>query len=456
MPFAVQTRPRSTLPLLFLPALLACGSWSRVGTESAPTPAEHFTSVLDETAVFRRIGRLAAGGQVPFIGNVALLPGPGDSTLALLALSLENRALGFERAGAQGFAAHYRVDLTFQRDGAAPITVGREETVRVTTFQETLRNDESVLFQEPVKLPPGRYHLTVVVRDRRGDRQSRAEQDLVASVFAPGTTTAPILVYEVTGRGAPADPFRGLLNPRGAAGYGADTLTTLVEGYRMAPGQRVPIRVIDAQDSVLLTQDLEFTGTTPVESRVLRFVPDKAPLGDLRFIVGADSATARTTTALVSLSANWIVSNYEEMLALLRYFGNEEQLAKLRRAAPADRPALWQAFYKDSDPNPATPENEALDAYFLRLATADQRFPDEGQPGWRTERGEVYIVLGDPDEVIDASATNQGRIVRWTYTSYRVVLYFIDETGFGRFRLTPQSRADFERVRARIARAEHH
>ena len=457
MPFAVRVRRRSTLPvLLLLPALAACGSWGRVGTEPAPSPTQNFTSVLDETAVFRRIGRLAAGGQVPFVGNVALLPGPGDSTLALLALSLENRALGFERAGPQGFAARYRVDLTFQREGAAPITVGREETVRVTTFQETLRNDESVLFQEPVKLPPGRYHLTVAVRDRRGDRQSRAEQDLTAPQFQPGSTTAPILVYEVTGRGAPSDPFRGLLNPRGAAGYGADTLIALVEGYQMAPGARVPIRVVDAQDSVLLTQDLEFTGSTPVESRLLRFTPDRAPLGELRFIVGADSATARTTTALVSLSANWIVSNYDEMVALLRYFGNEEQLARLRRASPAERPGLWQSFYKDSDPNPATPENEALDAYFLRLAGADQRFPDEGQPGWRTERGEVYIVLGDPDEVIDASAANQGRVVRWTYTAYRVVLYFVDETGFGRFRLTPQSRADFERVRARIARAEHH
>lgn len=456
MPSVVRSTLRLTLPVLACSALAACGSWTRVGSETAPTPSQTLTSVLDETAVFRRIGRLASGGQVPFVGNVAVLPGPADSVLTLLALSLENRALGFERQGAQGFQARYRVDLTFQREGGAPITVGREEVVRVTTFQETLRNDESVIFQEPVKLAPGRYHLTVSVRDRRGDRQSRAEQDLVVGSFEAGTTTAPILVYEVTGRGAAADPFRGLLNPRGAAGYGADTLVVLVEGYRMAAGQRVPIRVVDAQDSVLLDQPLEFSGATTVESRLLRFVPERAPLGELRFIVGADSATARTTTALVSLSSNWIVSNYEEMVSLLRYFGNEEQMARLRRATPAERPGLWQAFYRDSDPNPATPENEALDAYFARLAVADQRFSDEGQPGWRTERGEVYIVLGDPDEVIDASAANQGRVVRWTYNAQRLVLYFVDETGFGRFRLTPQSRADFERVRGRITRAEHH
>lgn len=455
MPHGVARGARRTLAFFVLLGLPGCGSWTRVGTETQPTPSQTLTSVLDETAVFRRIGRLAVGGQVPFIGNVAILPAGGDSVLALLGLSLQNRALGFERQGTQGFTARYRVDITFQRDGAPPVTVGREETVRVTTFQETLRNDESVLFQEPVPLAPGHYHLSVVVRDRRGDRQSRAEQDLDLAAIAPGRTTAPILVYEATGRGAATDPFRGLLNPRGAAGYGADTLIVLIEGYRMAPDQQVPLRVVDGRDSVLLAETLAFTGATTVESRLLRFAPRNAPLGELRFEVGPDSARA-VTTALISLSSNWIVSNYDEMIQLLRYFGNEEQLARLRRATPAERPALWQSFYKDSDPNPATPENEALDAYFARLALADQRFPDEGQPGWRTERGEVFIVLGDPDEVVDASAANQGRVIRWTYQAYRIALYFVDETGFGRFRLTPQSRSDFERVRARLNRSEHH
>jgi GWxTD domain-containing protein len=262
-------------------------------------------------------------------------------------------------------------------------------------------------------------------------------------------------VYEVTGRGAATDPFRGLINPRGAAGYGSDTLTVLVEGYRMAPGQQIPLSVVDMRDTVLLSQTLTFDGSSPVESRLLRFAPRNAPLGELHFVLGADSAR-QMTTALISLSSNWIVSNYDEMIQLLRYFGNEEQLARLRRATPDERPTLWQSFYKDSDPNPATPENEALDAYFARLALADQKFPDEGQPGWRTERGEVFIVLGDPDEVIDASASNQGRVVRWTFNAYRIALYFVDETGFGRFRLTPQSRSDFERVRARLVRSENH
>ncbi|HEU4569296.1 MAG TPA: GWxTD domain-containing protein [Gemmatimonadales bacterium] len=440
------------VPCLAL-AVAACGGWSRIGSDTSPSPGQTLTAVLDETALFRRVGRLAADGPVPFVGDIALLPGPGDSVIGVLALSLENRALGFERQGDRGFVARYRVDIALRRDSLPPVTIGRDQTVRVTTFQETLRNEESVLFQEPLRLAPGRYQVTVSVRDRSSEQQSRAERTLDVRPIPPGHTSAPVFVYDVTARRTPDEPFRGILNPRAAAGYGMDTLVVMVEGRQMPAGATLPIVVVDGRDSVLLRQALTFSGADSIETRLLRFTPDSAPLGELRFVVGPDSAR-QTAIALVSLSSNWIVSNYDQMVDLLRYFGHEQQLDALRHATPADRPRLWQRFYKDSDPNPATPENEALDAYFGRLGVADRRFADEGEPGWRTDRGEVFITLGDPDEQIDASAPNQGRIIRWTYNQWRVVLFFVDETGFGRFRLTPQSRADFERVRARLWREQ--
>jgi hypothetical protein len=45
------------------------------------------------------------------------------------------------------------------------------------------------------------------------------------------------------------------------------------------------------------------------------------------------------------------------------------------------------------------------------------------------------------------------RVIRWTYTSQRLVIYFEDQAGFGQFRLTPSSRSEFQRVLARLRRA---
>jgi len=67
----------------------------------------------------------------------------------------------------------------------------------------------------------------------------------------------------------------------------------------------------------------------------------------------------------------------------------------------------------------------------------------------------VLITLGDPDEMLDMSngIDRSGlRTLRWTYNSERLVLYFQDQTGFGRFLLTPTSRADYQRVLARVRR----
>ena len=57
-------------------------------------------------------------------------------------------------------------------------------------------------------------------------------------------------------------------------------------------------------------------------------------------------------------------------------------------------------------------------------------------PGWRTDRGEVFITLGPPDESIENTPGTGNRVVRWSYQDYRLDLYFLDETGFGRLRLT--------------------
>ena len=76
---------------------------------------------------------------------------------------------------------------------------------------------------------------------------------------------------------------------------------------------------------------------------------------------------------------------------------------------------------------------------------------------WIAPRGEVFISLGEPDEILDLSNgmdRSGQRVLRWTYTSERLVLYFQDQTGFGRYRLTPSSRAEFQRVLARVRRSE--
>lgn len=69
-------------------------------------------------AMYSRLGRIVSADQIPFIGTVALVPGHGDSTQAIVGLSLGNRAFAFERSGS-AWLARYRVEYLFERPGAA-------------------------------------------------------------------------------------------------------------------------------------------------------------------------------------------------------------------------------------------------------------------------------------------------------------------------------------------------
>lgn len=445
--------PRATV--LWLSALgagtLACGSWQRQGASTEPTPESSLLGLFNPSGIYQELGRLVSTTEVNFIGTLAYLPGPGTTTRVMIGLSAANRAFSFERQG-DLYEANYRVEYSMVRSGQAPVTAGRDATIRVPALQEAIRTDESVILQQALVVEPGEYQLTVRLTDKGSNRSGVVVRSVTVPAFAAGSVTAPILAYSVSGRTRRADSVNLVLNPRGATAYGGDTLLVYVEGVGMTAPRSVPFEVRDGRDSLVFQTQIHFTGRQEIEGQVVRIVPDSAPLGRLDLLLGNNGDLGHAT-GVVSVSSNWIVTNFDDLLSLLRYFGEGNRINRMQNASAAERPELWRDFFTVTDPDRTTPENEALDAYFVRLNQANQQFRDESVPGWRTDRGEVFITIGPPDEVFDSTPTQQGRYLRWNYNALRLTVVFQDVSGFGRFRLTNDSRAAFERVKSRVQRA---
>jgi GWxTD domain-containing protein len=436
--------------------LAACGAWQRVGTQSRPGPGATLPQVFDPRALYRSMGLVVGGDGLPFVASLHSFAGPTpDSTPTVFALSLANHALTFRRSDS-GFVAAYHVELTLRADSSLAFQATRDETVRVRSFQETLRRDESIIFQQVLMARPGVYALKVVVRDRNGP--ASAEGDLVATV-RPGPLqglSAPVPIYAGGGRtrlGAVPDL---VVNPRAAVAYGPDSVLFYVEGYGLPAGTRLAARVLDP-DSVELWRDTLVLGPGPVAGARFAVKPRELPVGRCDFEVRQVGATAHVTAPfLVTFSDAWAVMNFDQMIELLRYFDQPELVAKLKAAPRERRAAAWSEFYRASDPVPITPENEALDQYVHRVDMANHRFPEPGLAGWETDRGEVFITLGEPDAMADAAnlvTTTGFHFIQWDYTALRLTVVFQDETGFGQFRLTPLSRSEYQRVVARVRRS---
>jgi len=445
--------------MAFLAAgVVACSSGQRPVAGPRPEQGAVVPGVFDAGSMYGAMGLLVAGPPLPFVATLGYLAAAtADSTLALFGLSLANHALNFQRDGA-AFIARYHVEVAFRTDTGAVRQLASDETVRVRTFQETLRADESVIYQQFIAVPPGVYRVMVTVRDLNGPAASHRERTDTVPRFAGQGMSAPLAVYQGAGRTRASDVPKLLVNPRATVSYGADTLRFYLEAYGERPGTRLLARALDQGGHDVWHDTLALAGTEALATGLAVLRPGELPVGAGRFEigrVGAGTAATRTAPFLVSFSDQLAITSYDQMISLLRYFERQEWVDKLRHATPDQRPAVWREFYKATDPVESTPENEALDGYFRRIQIANQRFRESGDPGWLTDRGEVFITLGDPDDVFDFSSdvSRAGvRGIRWTYNSMRLTLFFQDNTGFGRYRLTPLSRAEFQRVVAQRRR----
>src|SRR6266849_6964330 len=76
----------------------------------------------------------------------------------------------------------------------------------------------------------------------------------------------------------------------------------------------------------------------------------------------------------------------------------EEEQAFKQLSNDEERDVFIENFWLRRDPTPDTPENEFKEEHYRRIAYANEHFA-AGIPGWRTDRGRMYIQYGPPDEI---------------------------------------------------------
>ncbi len=77
---------------------------------------------------------------------------------------------------------------------------------------------------------------------------------------------------------------------------------------------------------------------------------------------------------------------------------DEERTAFKRLSTDDERQQFIEQFWLRRDPTPDTEENEYKEEHYRRIAYANDRFAS-GIPGWKTDRGRIYITFGPPDEI---------------------------------------------------------
>jgi GWxTD domain-containing protein len=128
---------------------------------------------------------------------------------------------------------------------------------------------------------------------------------------------------------------------------------------------------------------------------------------------------------------------------IIAYVAHPDELSAFDRLNPVGQRNFWDKFWRDRDPTPGTPENEAKDEHLRRMNYANERFSvgfSDRSDGWRTDMGRVYIVHGPPDHVERYPYTLERPAAEmWFYDQLpnqgQAYFLFIDEGGYGEYNM---------------------
>ena len=132
----------------------------------------------------------------------------------------------------------------------------------------------------------------------------------------------------------------------------------------------------------------------------------------------------------------------------------EERQAFLQLETNEEREQFIEAFWLRRSTNPDLPDNDFKEEHYRRIAYANEHFAS-GIPGWKSDRGRIYIIWGKPDEIQShptggtydrpieegGGSTTTYAWERWRYRylegiQENVELEFVDPSGSGEYHLT--------------------
>ncbi len=133
---------------------------------------------------------------------------------------------------------------------------------------------------------------------------------------------------------------------------------------------------------------------------------------------------------------------------------DEERQAWKRLATDEEREQFIEQFWLRRDPTPDTVENEFKEEHYRRIAYANERYAS-GIPGWKADRGRIYITFGPPDEIEShpsggsyerppeegGGTTSTYPFEQWRYRWIEgigtdIIIEFVDPTMSGEYRMT--------------------
>ena len=130
------------------------------------------------------------------------------------------------------------------------------------------------------------------------------------------------------------------------------------------------------------------------------------------------------------------IDNIDTALVQMNYILTSDEKKELKNLKQSEKEKFFRKVWAKRDPVAQTKVNELMVEYYTRVGFAEENFSRGTSGGWKSDMGMVYILFGKPDDMV-RSMNMQGsyNYETWYYFQINEEFTFIDEYGFGDYRL---------------------
>ena len=410
-------------------------------------------------SVFAQNGNRKGGNfgrdQKFFIDVLDYYSGNPDSTLVSAFIEVPYDRVQFFKTG-NSFSSNFTITISiFDEDKEHLITENTwDEKVTAKDFDQTVSKSNYNVSLKSFKLTPDKYSVRASVDDNNSKNTFVQNKDIEVRKFSDNLDISDIMLVA---KEANVDGERKIIpNVSRNVIVKKAGIPVFYEINTNEGGKFRLIYSINTKSSVSSFQDTADVNLNKGKNQIYYDIKDSSlNLGTYTVNINAENLTTGDEASVSSnLISRWSgvpenVTDLDLAIRQLVYIATPGELDYINKASNREEKIKrFAQFWKKKDPNPSDEENQAFDEYYNRVAYANDHF-SRYREGWKTDMGMVYIVLGKPDNVEHHPFDPDSKPYEiWDYYDLNVRLAFLDQTGFGDYRL--MNPLDFDYVRHRV------
>lgn len=341
------------------------------------------------------------------------------------------------------FQGGFNVSLAFWDEAKNNILFERNWKEKVTTddFSQTLSKSNFFMTYKSYDLLPGKYFLKCIVEDSDSRQTSLREFPLNVRAFSDTLGLSNLMLISEIVKNSEGENI--IPNISGLVKSKQTSLSFYFDVYSAKKEDIVlEYTLNNLKKNVSLKKQDPRTIQQGSNSITYTINDVNFSVGDFSLSISLKDSNLKEVT---STSKNFVsqiegipssINDLDNAIAQMIYIASPAELDYIKDASELqERMDRFMAFWNKKKPNPKAEENPILNEYYRRVAYANKNFKGFGE-GWHSDMGMIFITFGPPSYVERHPLDSNSKPYEiWEYYELNRSFVFLDQTGFGDYRL---------------------